>query len=139
MSKGENKIIDILNKERIRYTREKTFSDLKHGKFRFDFLLNVHGADCIVEFNGEQHYQYVGKFYKNELEWRQAQGRDMRKISYCLAHKIPLYIIPFWEIDNINSVSDILQPKYLARDRYKNFTDWQIYTARVTKKCTHPK
>ena len=137
MSKGETKIVDILNKERVRFTREKTFSDLKHGKFRFDFLIHVHGADCIVEFNGEQHYQYVGKFYKNELEWRQAQGRDMRKISYCLAHKIPLYIIPFWEIDNINSVDDLLQPKFLARDRYKNFTDWQAYTARVTKKCTH--
>ena len=60
----------------------------------------------------------------------------MRKISYCLAHKIPLYIIPFWEIDNIKCVSDMLQPKYLARDRYKNFTDWQAYTARVAKKCT---
>ena len=139
MSKGENKIIDLLNQARIRFEREKTFSDLKHGKFRFDFLIHVHGADCIVEFNGEQHYQYVGKFYQNELEWRQAQGRDMRKISYCLAHHIPLYIIPFWEIDNIKCAQDLFQAKYLARDRYKNFTDWRMYTARVTKKCTHSK
>ena len=72
MSKGEAKIVDILNRERVRFDREKTFSDLKHGKFRFDFLIHVHSADCIVEFNGEQHYQYVGKFYQNELEWRQA-------------------------------------------------------------------
>jgi hypothetical protein len=67
------------------------------------------------------------------LEWRQAQGRDMRKISYCLAHKIPLYIIPFWEIDNIKRAEDLFQPKYLARDRYKNFTDWQAYTAHHKK------
>ena len=53
MSKGETKIVDILNKERVRFTREKTFSDLKHGKFRFDFLIHLHSADCIVEFNGE--------------------------------------------------------------------------------------
>ena len=107
MSKGENKIIDILNQARIRFDREKTYSDLKHGKFRFDFLVHLRGADCIIEFNGEQHYHYVSKFYKNELEWRQAQGRDMHKISYCLAHNIPLYIIPYWEIDNINCVADL--------------------------------
>ena len=140
MSKGENKIIDILNRARIYYEREKTFSDLKHGKFRYDFYIpNVYGANCIIEFNGEQHYEYVGKFYKNQVEWRQAQGRDMRKISYCLAHNIQLYIIPYWEIDNINSVQDLFQMKYRARDRYKNFTDYEMYKARAPKKCTHPK
>lgn len=141
MSKGEVYITDLLNKSKLRFDREKTFSDLKHGKFRFDFYIHnyVPGADCIVEFNGEQHYCYVGKFYKNQVEWRQAQGRDMRKISYCLAHNIPLYIIPYWEIDNIKSAKDLFQPKYLARDRYKNFTDYQTYQARVTKSCTHPK
>ena len=138
MSKGENKIVDLLNQARIRFEREKTFSDLKHGKFRFDFYIkNVHGADCIIEFNGEQHYKYVGKFYKDKIEWRQAMGRDMRKISYCLAHNIPLYIIPYWEIDNIKCASDLFQPKYLARDRYKNYTDYEMYNARVTKKCIH--
>lgn len=138
MSKGEDKIIDILNSARIKFEREKTFSDLKHGKFRFDFYIrNALGADCIIEFNGEQHYHYVGKFYKNELEWRQAQGRDMRKISYCLAHNIRLFIIPYWEIDNIKRTEDLFQPKYLARDRYKNFTDYEMYKARAPKKCTH--
>ena len=139
MSKGENKIVDLLNQARIRFEREKTFSDLKHGKFRFDFLIHVRGADCIVEFNGEQHYEYVGKFYRDKTEWRQAMGRDMRKISYCLAHNIPLYIIPYWEIDNIKCAEDLFQPKYLARDRYKNYTDYDMYKARVAKKCTHPK
>ena len=54
MSKGENKIIDLLNASRIRFEREKTFSDLRHGKFRYDFYIkNAHGGDCIIEFNGE--------------------------------------------------------------------------------------
>jgi hypothetical protein len=57
MSKGENKIIDILNRAGAKYEREKTFSDLKHGKFRYDFYFrDAHCADCIIEFNGEQHY-----------------------------------------------------------------------------------
>jgi hypothetical protein len=107
MSKGENRIIDLLNAAHIRFEREKTYSDLKHGKFRFDFLIHLHSADCIVEYNGEQHYEFVGKFYKNQAEWRQAMGRDMRKISYCLAHNIPLYIIPYWELENIKCAEDL--------------------------------
>ena len=135
MSLGENKITDLLNQARISYDREKTFSDLKHGKFRYDFYIpNLHGAECIIEYNGEQHYQHVGKFFKTPQEFRQAQGRDMRKISYCLAHGIKLYVIPYWELQNLHCADDIFQSKFLARDRYKNFTDYQTYTARVTKK-----
>jgi hypothetical protein len=54
MSKGEDKIADLLNRARLLYIREKTFSDLKDGKFRYDFFLpGLHGHDCIIEFNGE--------------------------------------------------------------------------------------
>ena len=54
MSKGENKIVDLLNQAKIKYIREKTYSDLKHGKFRYDFYFrDEHGADCIIEYNGE--------------------------------------------------------------------------------------
>jgi D-alanine-D-alanine ligase-like ATP-grasp enzyme len=54
MSKGEDKIVDLLNKEKIKYIREKTFSDLKHGLFRYDFYLpDVDGGRVIIEFNGE--------------------------------------------------------------------------------------
>lgn len=134
MSKGEDKIIDLLKKAKISFEREKTFSDLRHGKFRFDFLVHLHGGDCIIEFNGEQHYEYVGKFYKNQTEWRQAKGRDMRKISYCLAHNIPLYIIPYWEINNIKCAEDLFQLKYLARDRYKNHIDYETHKAATQKK-----
>lgn len=138
MSKGENRIVELLNQARMYYVREKTFSDLRGGKFRYDFYIpNVHGRDCIIEFNGEQHYQYVGKFYKTKVEWKRAQGRDMRKISYCLANNINLYIIPYWEIDNIKSVADLFNEKYRARDQYKNFTDYRMYTAAVAKNYTH--
>ena len=132
MSKGEDKIVDLLRKSGIRFIREKTFEDLRKGKFRFDFYLpNVDGRDCILEYNGEQHYQFVGRFYKTQAEWKQAQGRDMRKISYCLANNIALYIIPYWEIDNIVSADQLFDPKFRAKDRFKNFTDYEIFQRRT--------
>jgi D-alanine-D-alanine ligase-like ATP-grasp enzyme len=54
MSKGEDKIVDLLNKAKIKFIREKSFSDLKHGLFRYDFYLpNADGGPAIIEFNGE--------------------------------------------------------------------------------------
>jgi hypothetical protein len=54
MSKGEDRIVDLLNKEKIYFVREKTFSDLKHGLFRYDFYLPyVDGGPVIIEYNGE--------------------------------------------------------------------------------------
>jgi hypothetical protein len=54
MSKGEDRIVDLLNKEKIFFVREKAFSDLKHGLFRYDFYLPyVDGGPAIIEYNGE--------------------------------------------------------------------------------------
>lgn len=54
MSKYEDSIISILKKEQIKFLREKTFSDLKHGLFRFDlYILNLGGMPVIIEIDGE--------------------------------------------------------------------------------------
>ena len=124
-SKGEEKIIELLKSGNYRFEREKRFKDLKHGLLRFDFY--VHGApapDCVLEYNGEGHYYPIPKFHKTRTEFESARERDRRKISYCLAHDIPIYCIPYWELDNINSSSDLFQPKYRAYDHWKNDKDW---------------
>ena len=53
MSKGEDKIVDMLNAAGLKFEREKTFKDLKHGIFRFDFCVYVDGGRAIIEYNGE--------------------------------------------------------------------------------------
>ena len=60
MSKYEDSIISVLKKDKIKFCREKTFSDLKHGLFRFDFYIHdLHGAPAIIEVDGEQHFKPV--------------------------------------------------------------------------------
>ena len=128
-SKGEEKIISLLKQEQYEFEREKRFKDLKHGLFRFDFY--VHGArPCILEYNGEQHYQYINKFYNKRSDFEGAKERDRRKISYCLAHNIPIYCIPYWELDKCTSATDLFKEQYRARDRWKNDHDYAEFKAK---------
>ena len=128
MSKGEEKIVTLLQKGKYKFEREKRFSDLKHGLYRFDFyVVGGRAIPCAIELQGAQHYQFIHKFYHTRAEFEAAKERDRRKISYCLAHKIPIYIIPFWELDNLSTAADLFQPKFLAKTRWKNDLDWQRY------------
>lgn len=133
MSSYEEKVIALLQKGRYKFEREKRFSDLKKGHYRFDFY--VHGGraiPCCVEVQGEQHYQPARKFYRTRAEFVQAQERDRQKISYCLAHNIPLYIIPYWELDNLHTAADLFNPRFRATSKWKNDLDWQQH-----KNLTH--
>lgn len=126
MSKGEEKIITLLKQGGYKFEREKSFSDLKHGLYRFDFY--VQGAQpCVLEYNGEQHYQPIEKFYRTRAEFEGAKERDRRKISYCLANDIPIYIIPYWELDYLHSAAELFDDQFLAKTRWKNDQDWQYY------------
>ena len=58
------------------------------------------------------------KFQKTRKDFLAQKERDRRKISYCLAHKIDLYIIPYWDINKIKSVKDLFRPMYKARSRW---------------------
>lgn len=124
MSKGEDKIVDLLNALGVKYIREKTFSDLKHGLYRYDFYLpDYDGGRAIIEFNGEQHYHYINRFFRNRQEFMKAQAHDRQKISYALANNIKIYVIPFWEIDKITDGHQLFQEKYRATTRWKNDED----------------
>lgn len=125
LSKGAEKIRKLLQKEKINYTIEKAFPDLKSTKgkpLRFDFA--IYNKDwskfLLLEYDGEAHFQKIKHFYKNNTKYENALGRDRKKNDYCLAHKIQLYRIPYWEIDNINSINQLFNSKFLVKTRYHN-------------------
>lgn len=117
MSRYEESIIKILKQGQISFIREKTFSDLKHGLFRFDFYIyNLNGAPAIVEVDGEQHFKPI----YGRQSFLKGQEHDRRKNSYCLANNIPLYRIPYWEIENLKTSTDIFSNKFLVKTRWHN-------------------
>ena len=113
----------LKQKSKIPFECEKVFSDCYNGRYRFDFV----AADLsfAIEVQGTQHFEYTPHFYKSYSEFTKAKERDRRKISYCLAHKIKLYIIPYWEIENLKKPADLFQSRFLAKDKFHNDTIWK--------------
>ena len=62
MSKGEDKIIQILQREKINFEREKSFKDLKNGLFKFDFY--IPDKEICIEFDGAKHFKKVDFFQR---------------------------------------------------------------------------
>lgn len=125
-SKGEQKIIDILNKEGIKFESEKVFTDeTRISKYRFDFY--IPNMNICLEFQGMQHMQYSPFFHKNRSEFTKAQERDRLKISYCLAHNIPLYCIPYWDLEKLKNFEDLTKPEYLAHNKFHNDNTWRTH------------
>ena len=112
----EEKIITILKKEKIKFQREKTYPDLKFGYYRFDFFIPQY--NLLIEVDGAQHYKFSKIFHKKRQDFLKAQERDRRKNSYALSHNISLYRIPYFEIENIYTFQDILQDKFLVKDKW---------------------
>ena len=125
LSAGAQKICNILQTYKKDFSIEKSFPNLnsfKGKKLRFDFCVyNLNGdIDFLIEFDGAGHFQDIKHFYKTNKKFDNAKGRDRLKNNYCLAHRIPLYRIPYWEINNINTLKDILQSKFLVTSQYHN-------------------
>lgn len=121
MSNYELHILKILTKERVVFEREKTFKDLRGGKYRYDFYLpNYRGRAILIEVDGEQHFKQVKHFQKTKSDFKKTQEHDRRKNSYALSHNIILIRIPFWEIESINNIDDIFSTNFIVKNKYHN-------------------
>lgn len=116
VSVGENRIEDILQKEKIIYSKQFSFSDLtgiNGGLLRFDFAIFDNERKkllALIEFQGEQHYDFQGsKFFDTSVI-----ENDKKKKEYCLEHNIPLLCIPYWVRDKLD-IETIFSDKYRIR------------------------
>ena len=110
----ENKIVQILRRESIKFEREKTYDDLRRGKYRFDFYIPE--DNILIEVDGQFHFKPI----LGRAALLKQQEHDRRKNSYCLANNIKLYRIPYWEINNIKKVSDLFNDVFLVKEKFHN-------------------
>ena len=113
-SSYEEQVITLLKKANIKFVREKTFSDLKGGSLRYDFYLPAY--NIILEIDGQYHWQPI----RGRAALLKQKENDRKKNSYCLANKIPLYRIPYWDMPKITDARELLKVHYLVSSKWHN-------------------
>lgn len=125
MTQGEFCIAQILAKAGLPYKTEKTFEDLRDGRFRFDFYLP--NTNTLIEVDGKQHFTYIPRFHHSRADFLRGQEHDRRKNSYALANNMPLYRLPFWELESIKTLDDIFTDSHLVKTRWHNDDLWNAH------------
>ena len=102
---GEFNIEVLLQKYKIPYKKEYTFSDLISPKgklLRFDFaILNEDGGiKYLIEFDGKQHFD-INCFNVSAEDFKYRQMCDNLKNKYCEKNGLTLIRIPYQKRDNI--------------------------------------
>ena len=124
MSKGEDKIVRLLNSARVRYEREVSVPKLNGKKgvpLRYDFGIYQNGKLVIlIEFDGEQHFKYSSHFNRTKSDFQYRRGCDRKKNEWALNNHITLFRIPYWDLENIISFQHLFQQKYLVTSIYHN-------------------
>lgn len=94
----ENEIKELLTNNNVIFKQQYTFSDLrgKRNPLKFDFaILDINDKLlCLIEYQGQQHYDVTSSWHTKELE-----QFDTMKKEYCNKNNIPLYELN--SIDNI--------------------------------------
>ena len=103
-SAGELKLSRKLQENNIKYVPQYEFSDLKgdYNCLRFDYaILNDDGTlNCLIEFQGEQHYRKWGAESNERFEKRLEY--DELKRQYCSRNNIKLIEIPHYDYNKLD-------------------------------------
>lgn len=104
-SKGEQAIQNYLEKNNISFAKEYK-TDLKDKQFlRFDFAIFQDGVLIkLIEFNGRQHYEQGG--FQTAESFATQQAHDKMKEDWCNSHNLPLLVIKWNSIDQIETILD---------------------------------
>lgn len=113
----ETLIEKYLTDNKIVFQREYRFNDCigkRKTKLPFDFAIFDKNNKLIllIEYDGQQHYRpsFGEENYKRTLK------NDRIKNDYCKANKIPLFRIPYWELNNINNVLEQILFNYFTHN-----------------------
>lgn len=106
-SLGEEKINHFLTQHNLPFVKEYSVN-IKgfKGRARYDFALlnNDKSVQCLIEYQGRQHYEQADTWSENEEDFIKRQKYDNLKREWAKSNNIPLYEIPYWELDNIDKV-----------------------------------
>ena len=99
-SKGERAIRTWLENQKINFSDQHRFYDLK--SYPYDFYLPEY--NLVIEYNGIQHYEVKDFFHRKNGDFEGQLMRDHIKKDYAEKNGYDLLVIPYWEFKNIDKV-----------------------------------
>jgi len=109
-STREKIIMNWLDRNKIRYKKEKTFDTCKNPetnyKLRFDFYLEDFGV--LLEHHGKQHFKLVKHFSKTKKGLEELQKRDLIKKNWAKENGFKYFMIAYDE-DIIKRMEEIIE------------------------------
>ena len=116
-SHGAYTIEKILTANNISFEKEKTFPDCVFPDTkqlaRFDFYVN---NEYIIEFDGEQHFSYVGRGWNTKEQFKKTVLHDKIKNQWCSANGIKIIRIPYTHEQNICLEDLLLETSVLIKE-----------------------
>lgn len=111
-TKGERLISDYLKLHKIKFTREKMFSDLRSPfttvRLRLDFYLPE--LKTAIEFDGIQHFEVCKRWNMSKYDLYCQQTKDLTKDEYCAKKGILMIRITYKQINRVNEILSSLLP-----------------------------
>lgn len=111
ISKGEQKIINFLEKQDIKYSFQKK---LEGTRMHFDFYLD--DLNLAIEYDGIQHFKPI-KHFDGEKGFIETQRRDQEKNNYCTQNKINLLRISYLDFDNIERIINTEVQRLICKNK----------------------
>lgn len=106
ISKGEEKISNILKENNIFFEKQKSFNTCifpdTQRYAKFDFFVN---NQYLIEFDGIQHF-IADKGWNTLEKFQQTKKRDNYKNQWCKDNNIPLIRIPYTKLTTL-SIEDL--------------------------------
>ena len=94
-SKGEKEVAKWLDKNNIKYIRQKRFNDCKNIRsLPFDFY--IYSLNMCIEYDGKQHFEAID-FFGGEEGLIYIQNNDRIKTQYCINNNMKLVRIKYSE------------------------------------------
>jgi hypothetical protein len=102
LSYGEKRITEILEKNNVKFRKQKAFKGLvsdKGNRLLFDFY--IEDGNYLIEYDGQQHFYYNGRGWSTKEQLAKVQYHDKLKNNYCEKNKVPLIRIPYTHLNNL--------------------------------------
>lgn len=124
-SQGELAVKKQLDGLRIRYKHEVKLEGLvseydREQQLPCDFVISVSNKLAMIEYNGTQHYQPQ---HKDVYSYSRQIQNDARRVNYSIATGIPLLVIHYNDMGNINRIlNEFVHDVKIGQSKSKEYT-----------------